>query len=121
MSQNSGEEFYHNLLNKSFYEAYISNSKLIIDLDNTAGYPPSFIDESIGNLVYDFGLNNVKNVLDIISAQEPNWIEYINTHTFPLWEQRRVNGQTPVKTAQHDPWYILDKNNNIMLNDGYTM
>ena len=42
ISENSGEEFYHNVLNKAFKEAYDNKTKLTINLDNTAGYASSF-------------------------------------------------------------------------------
>lgn len=120
MSENSGEEFYHNILNGKFWEAYQKGEKLILNLDNTAGYPPSFIDESIGNLVYDFSLENVKKTLEIVSKQEPNWIEYLDSNTYPLWEQRRIDHSTPKKTAPHSSWYQLNNDGNVVLNGGYS-
>ena len=52
ISDNSGEEFYHKVLNKEFKVAYEKKEKLIVNLDYTAGYAPSFLDESFGNLVF---------------------------------------------------------------------
>ena len=51
----SGEEFYHRVLNENFAEAFKTDSILIVDLDNTAGFLSSFLDEAFGSLVYDFG------------------------------------------------------------------
>ena len=119
MSQNSGEEFYHEILNGKFYDAFQKGEQLELNLDNTGGYPPSFIDESIGNLVYDFSLENVKKYLKVISEQEPSWISYLENHTYPLWEQRRIDEAFPKKTIAHSPWYILDKSGNITLNQGF--
>ncbi|MBP1631319.1 MAG: hypothetical protein H6Q15_2212 [Bacteroidetes bacterium] len=120
MSQSSGEEFYHKILNGKFYEAYSKGEMLVLNLDNTGGYPPSFIDESIGNLVYDFSLAKVKEHLTIISEQEPSWLDYLNSHTYPLWEQRRIEKSIPKKTISHEPWYQLNNSGNVTLNNGYS-
>lgn len=107
ISEDSGEQFYHSVLNASFADAYKMKCKLEIDLDNTAGYAPSFVDESFGNLVYDFSLHEVKKRLIIKSEQEPSWIEMITNETYLQWEQRRLDKDSPKKTADHEPWYKL--------------
>ena len=50
ISANSGEECYHGVLNREFRNAYIENHKLTINLDNTAGYASSFLDEAFWKL-----------------------------------------------------------------------
>lgn len=110
ISNNSGEEFYHKVLNKAFKEAYEKGEILRVNLDNTAGYASSFLDEAFGNLVYDFTLDIVKNRIEIISEQEPHWKEMILNQTFPQWEVRRKNKQKPVVTANHPAWYRLIDN-----------
>ena len=40
------------------------NKNLILCLDGVSGYPSSFLDEAIGELVYDFRLDNIKQLLD---------------------------------------------------------
>lgn len=105
ISDNSGEEFYHEKLNEFFYQSISNGEKLIIDLDNTAGYSPSFIDEAFGNLVFDYSKSLVEENLVIISNQEPHWIEMINKETIIDWENRRINKQSPKKTKNHSPWY----------------
>jgi len=89
MSDNSGEEFYFTELNKLFGEALKSKKTLTVNLDGTEGYPPSFIDESFGNLVYDFGLKKVNKNLLIESNEEPDWIDIIKKEIFPQWEEKR--------------------------------
>jgi hypothetical protein len=42
ISENSGEEFYHSILNNHFKEAFENKEKVIINLDRTAGYASSF-------------------------------------------------------------------------------
>lgn len=110
ISEDSGEEFYHKILNSAFKIAYENNDCLTINLDNTAGYAPSFLDEAFGNLVFDFGLEEVKKRMEIISEQEPDLKEMILHETYDQWEERRVNEQKPEKTAKHKPWYRLVNN-----------
>lgn len=108
ISEKSGEEFYHELLNNRFKEALDSKVKLEVILDGIRGYSPSFIDESFGNLVYDFGEKLVKSNLIIISISKPYWIDSIESETYPLWEERRKTGKKPIKTSEHkDKWRIV--------------
>jgi hypothetical protein len=104
-SEKSGEEFYHERLNPEFGQAIKAKEKLTVVLDGTRGYPPSFLDEAFGNLVYDFGLNRVKKGIVIISNVEPNWIPYIE-EKYREWEERRTTKKNPRKvTAKHQPWF----------------
>jgi hypothetical protein len=74
----SGEAFRDEILLPKFQEAVQQNQKLIIDLDNTAGYLSSFLEEAFGGLVR-LGNNPalVKEHIKIISEQEPFWIDDI--------------------------------------------
>jgi len=110
ISDKSGEEFYHKVLNKEFKEAYEKNEKLTVNLDATAGYASSFLDEAFGNLVYDFTLDIVKSKIEIISEQEPYWKDMILNQTYEQWETRRKKKQAPTVTANHDAWYRLIDN-----------
>lgn len=111
ISEHSGEDFYHKCLNEKFAEAYSKNEELILDIDGTEdGCGPSFIDESIGNLVYDFGLKIVKSLLNVISNSEPMWIEMIENETYPQWERRRLEGKEAKVTEKHSPWFRLVDN-----------
>ncbi len=103
----SGEDFYHTILNKAFTEAYKDNSVLNVDLDNTAGYMSSFLDEAFGNLVYDFSKDIVEKHLHVISDQEPDWIAMLHNESFLQWEQRRLKQEKPKKTVSHPQWYKL--------------
>ena len=107
ISENSGEEFYHGLLNSEFKNVLDSKDKLVVDLDETAGYASSFLDEAFGNLVFDFTLEIVKKHIEIISNQEPHWKEMIENQTFLQWEGRRVKGQNPKVTKIHKSWYRM--------------
>jgi hypothetical protein len=110
VSDNSGEEFYHKKLNQLFYDTLQEGSRLEIILDGNRGYSPSFIDESFGNLVYDFTLEKVLNNLEIVSNDIPMWKDSIVTKTYPLWESRRLNKDTPKKTMHHDDWWAFIDN-----------
>lgn len=110
VSEKSGEEFYHKILNKEFKNCLDKKEILTIDLDGVRGYSPSFIDEAFGNLVYDFGLENVKKYLNIKSLDKPFWKESIENETYTLWEKRRLNKQVPIKTSKHENWWRLENN-----------
>lgn len=110
ISDKSGEEFYHLVLNEKFKNAIEFNQNLIIDLDNTGGFASSFLDEAFGNLVYDFSLEKVKNSVEIISIQEPHWKEMIFEKTFQEWENRRLEKVKPVVTTKHKPWFRIINN-----------
>jgi hypothetical protein len=101
----SGEDFYHKILNEKFREAFEQKSELVVNLDGPDGYASSFLDEAFGNLVFDFGLDNVKSHVKIISNEEPEWIEMIEKETYIQWEQRRKEKQNPKKTIGHENWW----------------
>jgi len=111
ISDYSGEEFYHKVLNDAFVKAYNSGAKLLVDLDGTAGYASSFLDEAFGNLIYDFSLKIVKGSVIIKSDQEPSWKEMIESQTYPQWEQRRIQQIKPEITTDHAPWYRIEDSN----------
>lgn len=106
----SGEEFYHTLLNASFVKAYQKDQSLVVDLDDTAGYLSSFLDEAFGNLIFDFSAEIIRPRLKIISIQEPDWETMILNEVFSDWEKRRLNDVPPKKTIDHSAWYKLIDN-----------
>lgn len=111
-SAHSGEDFYHKKLNGWFKDAYENNEEITIVLDGGEdGYGPSFLDESFGNLVYDFTLEVVKRLLHIDSTGDPEWGENIEEETFPDWEDNRIKHIDPIKTEDHEAWYRLTDNN----------
>ncbi len=107
ISEFSGEDFYHKILNRAFKQALDANEKLIVNLDGTAGYASSFLDEAFGNLVYDYALEIVKSRVIIISEEEPSWKEMIETQTYPQWENRRKQNKEPKVTQEHKAWYRM--------------
>lgn len=75
----SGQEFYEEILKPKFEEAISSTSKLEIDLDGTWGYASSFLSESFGKLSIEFGKSKVKSLLSLVSEEDPDLIEKINS------------------------------------------
>ncbi len=106
ISDHSGEEYYHEILNEAFKDAFENKHKLCVDLDDTAGYPPSFLDEAFGNLVFDFGLENVRKHIKIRSTQEPNLKEEIKD-TFTKWQKRKEKKDKPKKTGNYQNVFRL--------------
>lgn len=110
----SGEQFYHDILNGKFFNAYQKNEILTLDLDGTDGYMSSFIDEAIGNLVYDFSGDIVSRYLQIVSNEEAVWLKLIKKQIIPEWEQHRINNEEPQKTSSQDhPAWIRLVNGNL--------
>lgn len=76
----SGQEFYDKCLKIAFSSALSDNERLIIDLDGTEGYATSFLDEAFVRLVKDFSKSVVLNNIEIISEEEPDWIDEIKSY-----------------------------------------
>lgn len=107
ISEASGEEYYHKILNKEFAKSLGEGSILQVDLDDTDGYASSFLDEAFGNLVYDFTLDVVKKHIQIVSNLEPHWKKMLEEKTFIEWEERRHKEDDPTITEDHAPWFKL--------------
>lgn len=85
----SGEEFYVNVLNKSMAQCLTEKKILIVELDGTAGYPSSFLDQAFGELVYDFSKQIVEKTVDIVTIMNRRRKAKILSETYPQWEQKR--------------------------------
>lgn len=110
LSDKSGEDFYHEELNPAFARAFEQSEPFLVDLDGTRGLLPSFLDEAFGNLVYDFTLKWVENLIVVNSTVEPHWLDYISKKC-EEWERRRVAKEPRKITKKHQPWYALESNN----------
>lgn len=104
----SGEDFYHKILNEHFKLAFEKDSILEVNLDGPDGYASSFLDEAFGNLIFDFGIDNVKKHINIISKEEPEWIVMIKEESFVQWEERRKDNKEPKKTVKHESWWYYN-------------
>jgi hypothetical protein len=76
----SGQEFYEDHLQKAFEISIGKKEKLIIELDGTEGYATSFLDEAFGRLAEEYGPKQTINNIEIISNEEPDWIDEINSY-----------------------------------------
>lgn len=91
--RDTGEDFYYEKVNPSFKQAIEEDKILEVDLDGTAGYASSFLDESFGNLVYDFSYEEITKRLKIKSDEEPDWIEVIFEETLVEWKKKKDDNQ----------------------------
>lgn len=87
-SDHSAEEFYEDVLQGKFKEAVDTDNVLEIDLDGAAGYAGSFLDEAFGRLGHEFGLDECKKRLEIITTEEP----YLKDDIFGSIEEWAVDG-----------------------------
>lgn len=90
----SGEAFYVQVLNKTFAECFKNKKKLILVLDGVSGYPSSFLDEAIGELVFDFTLDVVKSILDFDTRMYKKRVQQVKEETYCQWEERRKKGDS---------------------------
>ena len=76
---NSGESFRQKILYPTFKQALDAKKKLIVDLDGTAGYGTSFLEESFGGLirVEKMEYKTIVNNLELISKEEDFLIDDI--------------------------------------------
>jgi hypothetical protein len=84
----SAEEFYEDVLRDKFKQAKNEDKILVVDLDGAAGYAASFLDEAFGRLGHEFGLEECKKRLKIITTEEP----YLNDEIFESIEEWSVDG-----------------------------
>lgn len=76
----SGEEFFEKVLDNAFRDSLDNKEKLVIDLDGTEGFATSFLDEAFSRLAAKYGSKNVLDNLQIISNDEPDWVEEIQSY-----------------------------------------
>ena len=76
----SGELFRKNILLPKLIEAINKNEKLLIDLDGTAGFGTSFLEESFGGLIRENNISYSKIIetIEFKSTEEEYLINDIN-------------------------------------------
>lgn len=109
----SGEKFYVEKLNPLFLKCYREGKKLVVNLDGTAGFASSFLDEAFGQLTFDFGATLLDDYLIIESADEPEWPRMIMEESIPQWQKRREEGETPKVTMKYKV-YGINSNGDII-------
>jgi|TARA_R100000501_G_C2629154_1_gene123687 hypothetical protein len=95
--KNSGELLRETILAPQLRKALESGSKLIIDLDGTAGFGTSFLEESFGGLIREdkFNYKDIKNIIEFISKEDPYLIEEIEEYLLDAKEEAQENRQAP--------------------------
>lgn len=85
----SGEEFRKSLLYPFMQEAIENDFMVEVQLDGTAGYATSFLEESFGGLirVNGLGFDEIKKRLVVISKEEEYLIDDINQYIFEAYEE----------------------------------
>lgn len=91
--EDSGQKFFEEILDGLMEKSISEGAILEINLDGTAGYASSFLDEAIGNLVKKYGKETIVSHLNIISELEPDWIDMIFKETIPEWETKTINSK----------------------------
>lgn len=72
----SGQEFFEDFL-KPRYLGLSEHETLTIILDNTDGFPTSFLDQSFGALAREYSFEEVIKKIKFISKEDPYLIEEI--------------------------------------------
>lgn len=86
----SGEEFRENFLINLFDKAVKENSILIVNLDDTFGYGPSFLEESFGGLARERKPALVLKHIDFISNEEPYLKDEILGYITKVMNERNI-------------------------------
>lgn len=78
----SGEEFRQNILFPKVKEAFDKNIKIIVDLDGTAGYGTSFLEEAFGGLIRvdRLTLSDILDHLELRSTEEEYLVEDVHEY-----------------------------------------
>ena len=85
----SGQEFRQTILLPKLQEAIKKKEMLTINLDGTAGLGTSFLEESFGGLIRvdKFDIESLKNTLEFISEDDPDYITEIWSYINEAYEQ----------------------------------
>lgn len=72
--KNSGELFRNEILRDAVRRAIAEGQRLTVNLDGTAGYGKSFLDEAFGGLIRKDKIPyaDIIGILDIVSNDQPN-------------------------------------------------
>ena len=79
---NSGQDFRKKILLPRLKDAMAKKEALEVDLDGTAGYGTSFLEESFGGLIREdgFNLRDLRNWLKLTSNEEPSLLMEIEDY-----------------------------------------
>lgn len=81
----SGEEFYNQILNPKFEQAFKEREMLHVYLDGTKGYGSSFLDQSFGELARIYGVTTVESVIQFHTHYFKWYVDYIKNE---IWQKK---------------------------------
>ena len=86
----SGEEFRNQLLLPKLKDAIDTHCHLIVDLDGSAGYSTSFLEEAFGGLIRHDSISYdvITNTIEIISNEDPSYKDDIMFYLKKAYESR---------------------------------
>lgn len=87
--ERSGEKFRKEILFPLLTKAITEGKKLFVDLDGTAGYGTSFLEESFGGLIREEHIeyNLIKKHIELKSIEEPYLLEDIESYLLDASKQ----------------------------------
>lgn len=89
--KSSGELFRQQVLFPKVSEAIEKGLPFEVDLDRTAGYGTSFLEESFGGLIRIHGLSyeKIKSLMTLISVEEDYLIDDVNEYLKDAYEESK--------------------------------
>ena len=86
----SGEQFRTNVLWPAYKKAQSQGQILVVDLDGTAGYGTSFLEEAFGGLIRENGvsLEELKKSMEVVSIENPDFLDEVNGYMDEAEENR---------------------------------
>jgi len=82
--ENSGQEFYEDVLRPAF----VGSDEVIVALDSLEGWTSSFFEESFGGLVREFGLDDVMNKITFVAVRRAHLVPMIES-----WMREAAEGE----------------------------
>jgi len=79
----SGQEFREEFLEPRYKKARSEGKTLIVDLDGTAGYASSFLEESFGGLARIYPMEEVLETIQVKSDTRPWYVEEVMKEHIP--------------------------------------
>jgi hypothetical protein len=91
--EDSGELFRSTCLVNKVKEAIANHIKIEINLDGTAGYGTSFLEESFGGLIREdkIPFHALKELFIITSSEEPYLIDDIKQYLIDAYEESKLS------------------------------
>lgn len=87
----SGEDFRQKVLGPKIKVAISESKKLVVDIDGTAGYGTSFLEESFGGLirVENIDYKDIMSCLEVISEEDPDYKDEVLQYLHEAYDEYR--------------------------------